>query len=134
MSGLLAAPGITPDSGQGQLLSGMSALFGGAAPTFQTPTPAPAAAPQPNTYDKWGHVVSGQASPPPAAAPQQAAAGGVGASGYDMWGRQAPPQQLPGLADLLAAVQAAQAQQQTPTPTAAGLLGGGMTGSDGGNT
>jgi hypothetical protein len=134
MSGLLAAPGITPDSGQGQLLSGMSALFGGAAPTFQTPTPAPPAAPPMNTYDKWGHVVSGQAAPPPAAAPQQAASAVTpGASGYDMWGRQAPPPQLPGLADLLAAVQAAQAQQ-APTPTAAGLLGVAGSGSDGGNT
>ncbi len=86
-----------------------------------------------NTYDKWGHVVSGSpAGQVAAAAPQQAASAVTpGPSGYDMWGRQAPPPQLPGLADLLAAVQAAQAQQ-APTQAAPGLLG--VAGSDGGNT
>ena len=66
MSGLLGpmvAPGITPDSGQGQLATAISSFFGGGTPQFQTPTPqAPAPAPDP-TYDKWGHVVTGQAQP-----------------------------------------------------------------------
>jgi hypothetical protein len=50
-----------------------------------------------------------------------------GASGYDMWGRQAPPPaqaapQLPGLADILAMIQAAQAKQAANAPAPPGLL------------
>ena len=151
MSGLLGptvAQGITPDSGQGQLATAISSFFGAGTPQFSTQ--APQAAPPPdNTYDKWGHVITGQAQPQAAVpslntgpglaqATPQAAPGAVnpGASGYDMWGRQAPPPpqatpQLPGLADILAMIQAEQARQalanqQLPQ----GLLGGG--GSEGG--
>jgi hypothetical protein len=134
MSGLLGpvvAQGITPDSGQGQLATAISSFFGAGTPQFSTQ--APQAAPPPdNTYDKWGHVITGQPQPqaaPAAPAPampslntgpglpqaqQGPSAVNPGASGYDMWGRQAPapPQQapqLPGLADILAMIQAAQA-------------------------
>jgi hypothetical protein len=142
MSGLLGpvvAQGITPDSGQGQLATAISSFFGGGTPQFSTQ--APQAAPPPdNTYDKWGHVVTGQ--PQPQAAPtvpslnvgpglaqaqQGSSAVNPGASGYDMWGRQAPvaPQaapQLPGLADILAMIQAAQARQAANGPALPGLL------------
>ena len=150
MSGLLGpvvAPGITPDSGQGQLATAISTFFGGGAPQFSTGNPQPAEAPMP-TYDKWGHVVTGQPQPQPQAAapapvvpslntgllaqPQAGAAStgqiNPGASGYDMWGRQAPAPaapQLPGLGDLLAMVQAAQAQQQQqqqPPPDTSGAV------------
>jgi hypothetical protein len=65
--------------------------------------------------------------------PPQAAPGAItpGASGYDMWGRQAPPPaqatpQLPGLADILAMIQAEQARQARANQNAPqGLLGGG---------
>lgn len=112
--------------------------------------PATAAAPAPvsnNTYDKWGHIVSGNANATtPAATPAAAApaapaaaalaaaaapAGAYGTSGYDMWGRQAPPaaaapmaaqQQLPaGLGDLAALIAEHQAKQQQLQ--LAGLLG-----------
>jgi hypothetical protein len=157
MSGLLGpvvAQGITPDSGQGQLATAISSFFGGGTPQFSTPTPQ-AAAPAPDpTYDKWGHVVTGspqgQVAAPAAPAPAvpslnvgpglaqatpQAAPGAInpGASGYDMWGRQAPVQaqpqaapQLPGLADILAMIQAEQARQARANQNAPqGLLGGG---------
>lgn len=158
MSGLLGpmvAPGITPDSGQGQLATAISSFFGGGTPQFQTPTPqAPAPAPDP-TYDKWGHVVSGSPQgqmpqAPAAAAPSlnvgpglaPAAAQGVGASGYDMWGRQAPPPpqaaagapQLPGLADIMKLIQDYQARQALLNQNAPqGLLGGNETGGDQGS-
>ena len=159
MSGLLGpmvAQGITPDSGQGQLASAISSFFGGGTPQFQTPTPqAPAPAPDP-TYDKWGHVVTGspqgQVAAPAAPAPAvpslnvgpglaPAAAQGVGASGYDMWGRQAPVQaqpqaapQLPGLADIMKLIQQYQAQQALLNANAPqGLLGGNETGGDQGS-
>jgi hypothetical protein len=134
----MVAPGITPDSGQGQLATAISTFFGGGTPQFQTPTPqAPAPAPDP-TYDKWGHVVTGQPQAAPtvpslnvgpglAQAQQGSSAVNPGASGYDMWGRQAPvaPQatpQLPGLADILAMIQAAQARQAANAPVPPGLL------------
>jgi hypothetical protein len=155
MSGLLGpvvAQGITPDSGQGQLATAISSFFGAGTPQFSTQ--APQAAPPPdNTYDKWGHVVTGSpqgqvaapAAPAPtvpslnvgpglaAPMPPQAAPGAItpGASGYDMWGRQAPPPaqatpQLPGLADILAMIQAEQARQARANQNAPqGLLGGG---------
>jgi hypothetical protein len=172
MSGLLGpmvAPGITPDSGQGQLATAISTFFGGGPPQFGPQAPAAAPAPDP-TYDKWGHIITGQPQPQAAAPtptvpslnvgpglaapmPPQAAAGpgadfagtqvaaatpGVitpGASGYDMWGRQAPAPaqaipQLPGLADILAMIQAAQAKQAANAPVPPGLLSGG--GSEGG--
>ena len=165
MSGLLGpmvAPGITPDSGQGQLATAISSFFGGGTPQFQTPTPqAPAPAPDP-IYDKWGHVVSGspqgqvqgqmqmpQATAPAPAVPSlnvgpglaPAAAQGVGASGYDMWGRQAPVQaqpqaapQLPGLADIMKLIQDYQARQALLNQNVPqGLLGGNETGGDQGS-
>ena len=157
MSGLLGpvvAPGITPDSGQGQLATAISTFFGGGAPQFGPQAPAAAPAPDP-TYDKWGHVITGQpqaAAPAPtvpslntgpglAPAAAQAPAGQInpGASGYDMWGRQAPvaPQaapQLPGLADILAMIQAAQAKQALANPNLPqGLLSGNETGGDQGS-
>jgi hypothetical protein len=160
MSGLLGpvvAQGITPDSGQGQLATAISSFFGAGTPQFSTQ--APQAAPPPdNTYDKWGHVVTGspqgQVAAPAAPAPtvpslnvgpglaqaqQGSSAVNPGASGYDMWGRQAPvpaqaAPQLPGLADILKAIQAYQAQQalanqQLPQ----GLLGGNEAGGDQGS-
>ena len=62
------------------------------------------------------------------------AAQGVGASGYDMWGRQAPvaaqPQaapQLPGLADIMKLIQDYQAQQALLNANnPQGLLASGM--------
>ena len=147
MSGLLGpvvAPGITPDSGQGQLATAISTFFGGGTPQFGPQAPAAAPAPDP-TYDKWGHIITGQPQPQAAApAPvvpslntgllaQQPQAGAAstgqinpGASGYDMWGRQAPAPaapQLPGLGDLLAMIQAAQQQQQQqPPPDTSGAV------------
>jgi hypothetical protein len=52
-----------------------------------------------------------------------------GASGYDMWGRQAPAPaqqapQLPGLADIMKLIQAYQAQQALNANAPQGLLGG----------
>ena len=157
MSGLLGpvvAPGITPDSGQGQLATAISSFFGGGTPQFSTQ--APQAAPPPdNTYDKWGHVITGQPQPQAAApaptvpslnigpglaqAQQGSSAVNPGASGYDMWGRQAPPPpqatpQLPGLADILAMIQAAQAKQALANPNLPqGLLSGNETGGDQGS-
>jgi hypothetical protein len=148
-SGLLGVPTGGPTATQGDLYNAIVGM--GWAPQGYGPIPpmpqAPAPAPDP-TYDKWGHVVSGspQGQMPQAQAPSPvpslntgpglapAAAQGVGASGYDMWGRQAPPPpqaaagapQLPGLADILAMIkaeqdkQAAANQQQMPQ----GLLGG----------
>jgi hypothetical protein len=151
MSGLLGpvvAQGITPDSGQGQLATAISTFFGAGTPQFSTQAPQ-AAAPAPDpTYDKWGHVVTGspqgQVAAPAAPAPTVpslnvgpglAAPGAItpGASGYDMWGRQAPAPppaqatpQLPGLADILAMIQAEQARQARANQNAPqGLLGGG---------
>ena len=159
MSGLLGpvvAPGITPDSGQGQLATAISTFFGGGTPQFSTQAPQAAPAPDP-TYDKWGHVITGQPQPQAAApaptvpslntgpglapAAAQAPAGQInpGASGYDMWGRQAPPPpqatpQLPGLADILAMIQAAQAKQVLANPNLPqGLLSGNETGGDQGS-
>jgi hypothetical protein len=145
MSGLLGpmvAQGITPDSGQGQLATAISSFFGGGTPQFQTPTPQAQAPAAPTQYDMWGRPVAPGAAPTPApqqgapatpslntgpglptagllAQPQANTAITPGASGYDMWGRQAPAPaapQLPGLGDLLAMVQAAQAQQQQQQP------------------
>jgi hypothetical protein len=160
MSGLLGpvvAQGITPDSGQGQLATAISSFFGAGTPQFSTQ--APQAAPPPdNTYDKWGHVVTGSpqgqvaapATPAPtvpslnvgpglAQATPQAAPGAInpGASGYDIWGRQAPPPaqatpQLPGLADILAMIQAAQARQAANGPAPTGLLSDGASEGGGG--
>ena len=159
MSGLLGpvvAQGITPDSGQGQLATAISTFFGGGTPQFGPQAPAAAPAPDP-TYDKWGHIITGQPQPQAAApaptvpslnvgpglaqATPQAAPGAInpGASGYDMWGRQAPPPaqatpQLPGLADILKAIQAYQAQQaQANQQLPQGLLGGNETGGDQGS-
>ena len=161
MSGLLGpvvAPGITPDSGQGQLATAISTFFGGGTPQFGPQAPAAAPAPDP-TYDKWGHIITGQAQPQAAApaptptptvpslnvgpglaqATPQAAPGAItpGASGYDMWGRQAPPPaqaapQLPGLADILAMIQAAQAKQAANGPALPGLLSDGASEGGGG--
>ena len=150
--GPTVAPGITPDSDQGRLASAISTFFGGGTPQFQTQTPAPqAAAPMP-AYDKWGHVVTGspqgQVAPAPVPslnvgpglAPAPAGAVTPGASGYDMWGRQAPPPpaapqaapQLPGLADIMAMIQAEQARQALANANAPqGLLGGDHGGSEG---
>lgn len=148
MSGLLGpvvAQGITPDSGQGQLATAISTFFGGGTPQFgpQAPAAAPAA---PTQYDMWGRPVAPGAAPTPVpqqgapatpslntgpglptagllAQPQANTAITPGASGYDMWGRQAPAPaapQLPGLGDLLAMVQAA--QQQQPPPDTSGAV------------
>jgi hypothetical protein len=151
----VVAQGITPDSGQGQLATAISSFFGAGAPQFSTQAPQ-APAPDP-TYDKWGHVITGQpqpqaAAPAPAAPPlnvgpglpqaqQGSSAVNPGASGYDMWGRQAPAPaqatpQLPGLADILAMIQAEQARQARANQNAPqGLLGGGgnETGGDQGS-
>ena len=157
MSGLLGpvvAPGITPDSGQGQLATAISTFFGGGTPQFGPQAPAAAPAPDP-TYDKWGHIITGQPQPQAAApaptvpslnvgpglaqAQQGSSAVNPGASGYDMWGRQAPPPpqatpQLPGLADILAMIQAAQAKQALANPNLPqGLLSGNETGGDQGS-
>ena len=155
MSGLLGpvvAQGITPDSGQGQLATAISTFFGGGTPQFGPQAPAAAPAPDP-TYDKWGHVVTGQPQPQAAAstptvpslnvgpglaqAQQGSSAVNPGASGYDMWGRQAPPPaqaapQLPGLADILAMIQAAQAKQAANAPAPPGLLSDGASEGGGG--
>jgi cell pole-organizing protein PopZ len=101
-------------------------------------------------YDKWGHVVTGQqqaAAPAPTVpslnvGPGLAPAATQGAinpsaSGYDMWGRQAPAPaqatpQLPGLADILAMIQAAQARQAANAPAPTGLLSDGASEGGGG--
>jgi len=146
MSGLLGptvASGITPDSDQGQLASAISSFFGGGAPQFQTQTPqAPAPAPMP-TYDRWGRPQGAGAAVPSLnvgpGLPQGTGAITPGASGYDMWGRQAPPApqaqaapQLPGLADILAMIQAEQARQALANANVPqGLLGGNEGGAGG---
>ena len=153
MSGLLGpmvAPGITPDSGQGQLATAISSFFGGGTPQFQTPTPqAPAPAPDP-TYDKWGHVVTRQPAGADAAGTgakpctlAQCRAG-VGTSGRTRGRRhrattcgagrrhphrrpQAGAPQLPGLADIMKLIQDYQAQQALLNANnPQGLLASGM--------
>jgi hypothetical protein len=153
-AGLLGVPTGGPTATQGDLYNAIVGM--GWAPQGYGPIPAPQAAQEaaPTAYDKWGHVVTGQPQPqaaptvpslnvgPGLAAPMppQAAAGPgadfvgtqvpaatPGASGYDMWGRQAPPPQaatpqLPGLADILAMIQAAQAKQAANGPVPPGLL------------
>ena len=63
-------------------------------------------APPPTTYDQWGRPVGGTGlgnlynavnnaatqQQMPTNAPNLLGAGGFGSSGYDQWGRQAPPQ------------------------------------------
>jgi len=141
--GPTVASGITPDSDQGQLASAISSFFGGGAPQFQTQTPqAPAPAPMP-TYDRWGRPQGAGALPSLNVGPglAQAPTGAVtpGPSGYDMWGRQAPPApqaqaapQLPGLADILAMIQAEQMRQALANANAPQGLLGGPTGNEGG--
>jgi hypothetical protein len=153
-SGLLGVPTGGPTATQGDLYNAIVGM--GWAPQGYGPIPAPQApqgeaAPMP-AYDKWGHVTTGspQGQMPQAAAPAPtvpslntgpglapAAAQGVGASGYDMWGRQAPAPaqatpQLPGLADILAMIQAAQARQAANTPAPTGLLSDGASEGGGG--
>lgn len=151
-SGLLGVPTGGPTATQGDLYNAIVGM--GWAPQGYGPIPAPQAAqaPAPDpTYDKWGHVTTGspqgqvQGQMPQAQAPSPvpslnvgpglapAAAQGVGASGYDQWGRQAPPPpqaaagapQLPGLADIMKLIQDYQAQQALLNQNAPqGLLGG----------
>jgi hypothetical protein len=140
-SGLLGVPTGGPTATQGDLYNAIVGM--GWAPQGYGPIPAQQAAPAPaapTAYDKWGHVVTGQPQPPaaptvpllnvgPGLAQAQQGSGAVnpGASGYDMWGRQAPAPaqaapQLPGLADILAMIQAAQARQAANAPVPPGLL------------
>jgi hypothetical protein len=151
-SGLLGVPTGGPTATQGDLYNAIVGM--GWAPQGYGPIPAPQAAqaPAPDpTYDKWGHVVSGspqgqmpQAQAPSsvpslnvgpglAQAPQGSGAITPGASGYDMWGRQAPPPpqtatpQLPGLADIMKMIQDYQAQQALLNANnPQGLLASGM--------
>jgi hypothetical protein len=154
-SGLLGVPTGGPTATQGDLYNAIVGM--GWAPQGYGPIPAPQAPQEaaPTAYDKWGHVVTGQPQPQAAApaptvpslnvgpglaqAPPQAAPGAItpGASGYDMWGRQAPPPtqaapQLPGLADILAMIQAAQAKQAANAPAPIGLLSDGASEGGGG--
>jgi hypothetical protein len=150
-SGLLGVPTGGPTATQGDLYNAIVGM--GWAPQGYGPIPAPQAPQEaaPAAYDKWGHVVTGQPQPQAAApAPTvpslnvgpglaQAAPGAItpGASGYDMWGRQAPPPaqaapQLPGLADILAMIQAAQARQAANAPAPTGLLSDGASEGGGG--
>lgn len=125
-------PTAAPGSDQYNVGKAIATLFSGGTPE-QPAAPAP---PPNNTYDKWGHIISGSPAGQvaPAAAPAvpslntapaaaSPAPGGFGSSGYDMWGRQAPPpvaapaQQTPGLGDLLAALLAASQKNQQPLPS-----------------
>jgi hypothetical protein len=147
-SGLLGVPTGGPTATQGDLYNAIVGM--GWAPQGYGPIPAPQA-PQaeaaPTAYDKWGHVVTGQPQPQAAApaptvpslnvGPGLAPAATPGASGYDMWGRQAPAPaqaapQLPGLADILAMIQAAQARQAANAPAPTGLLSDGASEGGGG--
>jgi hypothetical protein len=153
-SGLLGVPAGGPTATQGDLYNAIVGM--GWAPQGYGPIPvpqAPQAEAAPAAYDKWGHVVTGQPQPQAAApaptvpslnvgpglaqAQQGSSAVNPGASGYDMWGRQAPvaPQatpQLPGLADILAMIQAAQARQAANAPAPTGLLSDGASEGGGG--
>jgi hypothetical protein len=141
-SGLLGVPTGGPTATQGDLYNAIVGM--GWAPQGYGPIPVPQAAQAPTpdpSYDKWGHVTTGspQGQMPQAQVPSlnvgpglAAAAPGTitpGASGYDMWGRQAPAPaqqapQLPGLADIMKLIQAYQAQQALNANAPQGLLGG----------
>jgi hypothetical protein len=92
-------------------------------PQAQAPSPVPSLNTGPGLAPAAAQAPAGQINP--------------GASGYDMWGRQAPPPQqatpqLPGLADILAMIQAAQAKQAANAPVPPGLLSDGASEGGGG--
>lgn len=133
----------------GSLGDAIQAFFGGT-PTAQPQAQQAAPAPMP-TYDQWGRpqgaAQAATTATPTAgllAQPQQAMGNiAPGASGYDMWGRQAPPSpqaaqgpQLPGLADIMAMLKAEQDKQAAAQALAnanwqPGLLGGSEGGAGG---